>query len=201
MDKYGRGDWRSISRNFVVSRTPTQVASHAQKYFARLASKKKNKKRASIHDDDVIANESRNTSARQAQITWQNTLASTQPNPQPSLDFPRYGATPNKWNTQATQATSQPSLDHRLMYGNGAPTLWNTRATPQPSSLYGMPTIGQSMVGPMVLPFGTDMKSLTPPGMAYGVQNQPNSYFPVRSSAPMNMGSIPYNMTYFSYPR
>ncbi|KAI4384309.1 hypothetical protein MLD38_002482 [Melastoma candidum] len=26
----GKGDWRSISRNFVVTRTPTQVASHAQ---------------------------------------------------------------------------------------------------------------------------------------------------------------------------
>jgi len=31
--KYGKGHWRSISRNFVVSRTPSQVASHAQKYY------------------------------------------------------------------------------------------------------------------------------------------------------------------------
>ncbi|KAK4350001.1 hypothetical protein RND71_029314 [Anisodus tanguticus] len=35
LDKFGKGDWRSISRNFVISRTPTQVASHAQKYFIR----------------------------------------------------------------------------------------------------------------------------------------------------------------------
>ncbi|CAG9461714.1 unnamed protein product [Pedinophyceae sp. YPF-701] len=49
--KFGKGDWRSISRHFVVSRTPTQVASHAQKYFIRLASmSKKDKKRSSIHD-------------------------------------------------------------------------------------------------------------------------------------------------------
>ncbi|KAK9803253.1 hypothetical protein WJX73_010567 [Symbiochloris irregularis] len=49
--KFGKGDWRSISRNFVVSRTPTQVASHAQKYFIRLNSlNKKDKRRASIHD-------------------------------------------------------------------------------------------------------------------------------------------------------
>ena len=49
--KFGKGDWRSISRNFVVSRTPTQVASHAQKYFIRLNSmNKKDKRRSSIHD-------------------------------------------------------------------------------------------------------------------------------------------------------
>ncbi|KAG6789165.1 hypothetical protein POTOM_005255 [Populus tomentosa] len=50
LQKYGKGDWRSISRNAVVSRTPTQVASHAQKYFLRLNSVKKEKKRSSIHD-------------------------------------------------------------------------------------------------------------------------------------------------------
>ncbi|XP_012485124.1 transcription factor SRM1 [Gossypium raimondii] len=51
LQKYGKGDWRSISRNAVVSRTPTQVASHAQKYFLRLNSvNEKNKKRSSIHD-------------------------------------------------------------------------------------------------------------------------------------------------------
>lgn len=49
--KFGKGDWRSIARNFVVSRTPTQVASHAQKYFIRLNSmNKKDKRRSSIHD-------------------------------------------------------------------------------------------------------------------------------------------------------
>lgn len=51
LQRYGKGDWRSISRNAVVSRTPTQVASHAQKYFLRrLNSAKKDKKRPSIHD-------------------------------------------------------------------------------------------------------------------------------------------------------
>lgn len=51
LEKYGKGDWRSISRNAVVTRTPTQVASHAQKYFIRLNSAgKKEKKRGSIHD-------------------------------------------------------------------------------------------------------------------------------------------------------
>lgn len=53
--KYGKGDWRSISRNFVITRTPTQVASHAQKYFIRLNSQnKKDKRRASIHDITTV---------------------------------------------------------------------------------------------------------------------------------------------------
>ncbi|KAA8534110.1 hypothetical protein F0562_031697 [Nyssa sinensis] len=33
LQQHGKGDWRNISRNFVISKTPTQVASHAQKYF------------------------------------------------------------------------------------------------------------------------------------------------------------------------
>ena len=50
LEKYGKGDWRSISRNFVVTRTPTQVASHAQKFFIRRNSMPKEKRRSSIHD-------------------------------------------------------------------------------------------------------------------------------------------------------
>ncbi|KAE9448785.1 hypothetical protein C3L33_19316, partial [Rhododendron williamsianum] len=33
LEKLGKGDWRGNSRNFVTTRTQTQVASHAQKYF------------------------------------------------------------------------------------------------------------------------------------------------------------------------
>lgn len=54
LKKYGKGDWRNISRNFVVTRTPTQVASHAQKYFIRQLSGGKDKRRASIHDITTI---------------------------------------------------------------------------------------------------------------------------------------------------
>ncbi|XP_052207047.1 transcription factor DIVARICATA-like isoform X1 [Diospyros lotus] len=50
LQRYGKGDWRSISRNLVQSKTPTQVASHAQKYYLRQSSTKKERKRASIHD-------------------------------------------------------------------------------------------------------------------------------------------------------
>ncbi|XP_010545871.1 PREDICTED: transcription factor MYB1R1 [Tarenaya hassleriana] len=57
LQKLGKGDWRGISRNFVVTKTPTQVASHAQKYFLRRATLHKKKRRASLFDmvsaDDV----------------------------------------------------------------------------------------------------------------------------------------------------
>ncbi|KAL3518086.1 hypothetical protein ACH5RR_020675 [Cinchona calisaya] len=54
LKKYGKGDWRNISRNFVVTRTATQVASHAQKYFIRQLSGGKDKRRASIHDITTV---------------------------------------------------------------------------------------------------------------------------------------------------
>ncbi|MQL72194.1 hypothetical protein Taro_004534 [Colocasia esculenta] len=69
LDKYGKGDWRSISRNFVISRTPTQVASHAQKYFIRLNSMNKDRRRSSIHDITTVSNG--DLSASQQPITGQ----------------------------------------------------------------------------------------------------------------------------------
>ncbi|KAG4909962.1 hypothetical protein JHK87_056078 [Glycine soja] len=48
LQKYGKGDWINISR-IIKIRNPTQVASHAQKYFLRQASSNKGKRR-SIHD-------------------------------------------------------------------------------------------------------------------------------------------------------
>ncbi|XP_041999413.1 transcription factor MYB1R1-like [Salvia splendens] len=48
--KVGRGDWRGISRNYVKSRTPTQVASHAQKYFLRRSNSNRRRRRSSLFD-------------------------------------------------------------------------------------------------------------------------------------------------------
>jgi SHAQKYF class myb-like DNA-binding protein len=61
LEKLGRGDWRGISRGFVTTRTPTQVASHAQKFFLRRdsAGKKNNAKRRSSLFDMVLHNLSR----------------------------------------------------------------------------------------------------------------------------------------------
>lgn len=50
LEKLGKGDWRGISRNFVTTRTPTQVASHAQKYFLRQGCLNRKKRRSSLFD-------------------------------------------------------------------------------------------------------------------------------------------------------
>ncbi|KAI3735105.1 hypothetical protein L6452_14593 [Arctium lappa] len=51
LQKLEKGDWRGISKKYVPSRTPTQVASHAQKYFIIMnASLKKRKRRSSLFD-------------------------------------------------------------------------------------------------------------------------------------------------------
>ncbi|KAK8946246.1 hypothetical protein KSP40_PGU010319 [Platanthera guangdongensis] len=60
LEKLGKGDWRGISRNFVMTRTPTQVASHAQKYFLRQNNLNKKKRRSSLFDV-VITNKNLET--------------------------------------------------------------------------------------------------------------------------------------------
>ena len=71
LDKFGKGDWRSISRNFVISRTPTQVASHAQKYFIRLNSLNKERRRSSIHDITSVNNNGDTSQPSQGPVTGQ----------------------------------------------------------------------------------------------------------------------------------
>ncbi|KAI4326678.1 hypothetical protein MLD38_031966 [Melastoma candidum] len=60
LQKVGKGDWRGISKNFVKTRTPTQVASHAQKYFLRRTNLSRRRRRSSLFDitaDSVAAME------------------------------------------------------------------------------------------------------------------------------------------------
>ncbi|KAH1197079.1 Transcription factor DIVARICATA [Glycine max] len=50
VEKYHKGSWKDISRDFVPSRNPTQIASDAQKYLERIKPKEERKRR-SIDDD------------------------------------------------------------------------------------------------------------------------------------------------------
>ncbi|CAN6479001.1 unnamed protein product [Victoria cruziana] len=50
LQRIGKGDWRGISRNYVKTRTPTQVASHAQKYFLRRSNLNRRRRRSSLFD-------------------------------------------------------------------------------------------------------------------------------------------------------
>lgn len=74
LQKVGKGDWRGISRNFVKTRTPTQVASHAQKYFLRRNNHNRRRRRSSLSDittDTVTA-----TPMDEEQVHHQNNNAS-----------------------------------------------------------------------------------------------------------------------------
>ncbi|XP_008777770.2 transcription factor MYBS1 [Phoenix dactylifera] len=96
LSKFGKGDWRSISRNFVISRTPTQVASHAQKYFIRLNSMNRDRRRSSIHD--ITSVNGGHVSSPQGPITGQGNANSAAG--APSMKHP-----------------SQPNMSAAGMYG------------------------------------------------------------------------------------
>lgn len=162
LDKYGKGDWRSISRNFVVTRTPTQVASHAQKYFIRLNSMNKDRRRSSIHDITSVNNG--DISALQGPITGQTNGSGA-------------GGSSGKSSKQTPQHSAGPP-------GVG---------------IYGAPTIGQPIGGPLVSAVGTPVNLPTPAHMAYGVRAPvPGTVVP---GAPMNVSPMPYPMPHTSAHR
>lgn len=71
LKKLGKGDWRGISKNFVTTRTPTQVASHAQKYFLRkMNANDKKKRRASLFDIPEFRN---NVNVQDRQVSASST--------------------------------------------------------------------------------------------------------------------------------
>ncbi|CAI8587763.1 unnamed protein product [Vicia faba] len=92
LQQVGRGDWRGISRSFVKTRTPTQVASHAQKYFLRRHNQNRRRRRSSLFDittDTVIE------SSTMMEEQFQHETAVALPPPSPTL-YPssHYGGIP-----------------------------------------------------------------------------------------------------------
>ncbi|KAH6765671.1 Homeodomain-like transcriptional regulator [Perilla frutescens var. hirtella] len=116
LKKYGKGDWRNISRNFVITRTPTQVASHAQKYFIRQLSGGKDKRRASIHDITTVNLNEHQTPSPDSK---------KQPSPdQPSILSPQTNPTtvqklPYQWNQTSNETIMGfSSLCHGNMFAS-----------------------------------------------------------------------------------
>ncbi|KAL1806189.1 hypothetical protein ACET3Z_029257 [Daucus carota] len=86
--KHGKGDWRNISRNFVITKTSTQVASHAQKYYLRQLSEGKEKKRPSIHDITTV-HLTNATQSDNHKFSAHNKSAFV-PQPEKSISMPKY---------------------------------------------------------------------------------------------------------------
>ncbi|KAK3006904.1 hypothetical protein RJ639_015609 [Escallonia herrerae] len=86
LQKVGKGDWRGISRNYVKTRTPTQVASHAQKYFLRRSNLNRRRRRSSLFDittDSVTAIPMEEDQSHQGNTTQR--VLQPQPMPQPEI--------------------------------------------------------------------------------------------------------------------
>jgi SHAQKYF class myb-like DNA-binding protein len=103
LKKYGKGDWRNISRNFVITRTPTQVASHAQKYFIRQLSGGKDKRRASIHDITTV---NLTETSRTSPNSEDTKRLSTSPNHNNSMNINKYSTV----NTTSSEMHFQPAM-------------------------------------------------------------------------------------------
>lgn len=92
LQKVGKGDWRGISRNFVKTRTPTQVASHAQKYFLRRSNLNRRRRRSSLFDittDTVAA-----TPMEEEHSHQDNNISRLPPHLLPSHDIPPHCGLP-----------------------------------------------------------------------------------------------------------
>lgn len=120
LKKYGKGDWRNISRKFVITRTPTQVASHAQKYFIRQLSGGKDKRRASIHDITTV-------NLNDSQIPSPENRKPVSPEDSSVVSQQRSSTTtatqkmPFQWNQQQKTSIMDFNMEHGnvFMYSNG----------------------------------------------------------------------------------
>ncbi|XP_062181276.1 transcription factor KUA1-like [Phragmites australis] len=103
LEKLGKGDWRGISRHFVTTRTPTQVASHAQKYFLRQNSLTQKTRRSNLFH--AVDGAKKAAMARAAQVS--------------ELQFPRLSLTVDTTTKEAVVLPPCLNLTSRTSPGCG----------------------------------------------------------------------------------
>ncbi|CAK8561631.1 unnamed protein product [Lathyrus sativus] len=213
LEKYGDGDWRSISRRCVVTRTPTQVASHAQKYKIRQKSmnqKKERRRRSSIHD--VTLGKNRNIPGPQVPITGQASDSAASSAGQSAIQVPP--PPPAEMLAAAAPAGMLAAAAPAEMYAAvppaGVKTSDNPPAPPAgirtvdnlpapPAGIYAAPGIWQPVGRPVVSADGTTPVNLTASGhTAY--DHAPVSGTAIQE-APMNFSSLNYLMQHTSSTR
>ncbi|KAK6117454.1 hypothetical protein DH2020_048781 [Rehmannia glutinosa] len=127
LQKLGKGDWRGIARNYVISRTPTQVASHAQKYFIRQSNVSRRKRRSSLFD--IVADESADTQVM-------------------SRDF--FPMNPQQAETESTTPVPPPPMEEECESMESANSNEGEIALPKPEpSQYSYPVVYPAYVAPV----------------------------------------------------
>lgn len=94
---YGKGNWKKISKNYVPIRSPSQVTSHAQKYFLQLknsgvkqgsGSSSKNKENSTSTAKDALMATTQSSQLFLPSSTSQETSMVMNIAPFPLLTFP-----------------------------------------------------------------------------------------------------------------
>ncbi|KAI3855204.1 hypothetical protein MKX03_026062 [Papaver bracteatum] len=128
LQRVGKGDWRGISRNFVKTRTPTQVASHAQKYFLRRNNLNRRRRRSSLFDittDTFMGDEESSTTIHPEEMNKLVTLATGNMQvqeassskiirPKPVLPIPPPASRMTNWNMNVKSTVSPSPVSLRL---------------------------------------------------------------------------------------
>ncbi|KAI3927708.1 hypothetical protein MKX01_028383 [Papaver californicum] len=185
LEKLGKGDWRGISRRFVTTKTPTQVASHAQKYFLRQkaanSSSIKKKRRTSLFD---LHNHKGNRHTALSnlnptkQLTQQMAALATTSTPRPSTEnsiWPKPAATrasveASLWPKPAPTCAITPNANIPHMVGSSAGRSNNAGLSMVPTMnyanngyLYTSQSTNKLVVGPHVAAAASFSLSSQPP--------------------------------------
>ncbi|CAO2826715.1 unnamed protein product [Amaranthus hypochondriacus] len=128
LEKVGKGDWRGISRNFVKTRTPTQVASHAQKYFIRKSNlNRRGRRRSSLFDittDSVAVNQTNDE-----QISKDKNGPSQSPPPQQQSSNVRFAVQPQESSRFSSPSSHIYSYNYEMNIMKPAPTSSNSTSS------------------------------------------------------------------------